>query len=98
MYNTAGPIFFDLERETNETAADKWKRILDVEKNCEFETITAAELIASKFVFFIGKSTGDYELKKKIRKSDMSIEAITVAIHEYIYEKLNESPKIEEEK
>ena len=28
----------------------------------------------------------------------MSIEAITDAIHEYMYEKLNESPKTEEEK
>ena len=72
--------FFDLKRETNETTADVWKKILDVEKNCEFETITAAELIASKLVSLIRKSTGGYELKK-IRKSDMFIEAITEAIH-----------------
>ena len=90
--------FFDLKREINETAANVWKRILDVEKNCEFETITAAELIVSKFLSLIGKSTGDYDLKKKIRKSDMSIEARTDAIHEYMYEKLNESPETEEEK
>ena len=90
--------FFDLKREINETAADVWKRILDVEKNCEFETITAAELIASKFLSLIGKSTGDYELKKKIRKSDMSIEASTDAIHECVYEKPNDSPETEEEK
>ena len=90
--------FFDIKRETNETAADVWKRILDVEKKCECETITAAELIASKFLSLIGKSTGDYEFKKKIRKSDKSIEAITDAIHEYMYEKLNESPESEKEK
>ena len=90
--------FFDLKRESNETAADVWKRILEVEKNCEFETITAAELLASKFLSLIGKSTGDYELKKKIRKSDMSVEAITEAIHEYAYEKLNESPETDEDK
>ena len=90
--------FFDLKRETNETAADLWKRILDVEKNCEFETITAAELIASNFLSLIGTFTGDYELKKKIRKNDMSIEAITGAIHENVYEKLNESSETEEEK
>ena len=75
-----------------------WKRILDVENNCEFETIAAAELIASKFISLLGKSTGDFELKKKIRKSNMSIEAITDAIHEYMYEKLNKSPETEEEK
>ena len=81
MYNTAGQIFLNLKKETNETAGNIWKRILDVEKNCEFETKTAAELIASKFQSLIGMSTGDYELKKKIRKSNMSVEAITDAIN-----------------
>ena len=90
--------FFDLKREDGKTAAEVWKRILEVEKNCEFETITAAELLASKFLSLIGKSTGDYDLKKKIRKSDMSLEAITDAVHEYMYEKLNDSPETEEEK
>ena len=57
--------FCDLKREDGETAADVWNRILDVETNCEFETITAAELLASKFLSRIGKSTGDYDLKKR---------------------------------
>ena len=90
--------FFNLKREHGESAADVWKRILEVEKNCEFETIIAAELLASKFLSVIGKSTGDYDLKKKIRKSDMSSEAITEALHEYMYEKLTDSPETEEEK
>ena len=89
---------FDLKREDGETAEDVWKRILEVEKNCEFETITAAELLASKFLSLIGTSTGDYDLEKKIRKGDMSVEAITDAIHEYMYEKLNDSPETEKEK
>ena len=90
--------FFELKREEGESAADVWKRILTIERNCEFETITAAELLASKFLSVIGKSTGDYDLKKKIRKSDMSVEAITDALHEHMYEKLNDSPETEEEK
>ena len=90
--------FFDLKREDGKSAADVWKRILEVEKNCEFETITAAELLSSKFLSVIGKSTCDYDLKKKIRKSDMSIEAITEALHEYMYKKLNDSPETEEGK
>ena len=44
------PDFSDLKREDGETAADVWKRILEVEKICEFETITAAKLLASKFL------------------------------------------------
>ena len=34
---------------------------------------------------------GDYELKKKIRKSNMTIETITDLIHEYMYDRLNDS-------
>ena len=66
-------------------------------KNCEFEEITAAELLASKFLSVIGKTTGDNDLKKKIKKGDMSVEAITDTIHEYMYEKMNESRDTEEE-
>ena len=54
--------------------------------------------MASKFLSVIGKSTGDYDLKKKIRKSDMSVEAITEGLYEHMYEKLNDSPGTEEEK
>ena len=87
-----------MKREEGESAADVWKLILAIERNCEFETITAAQLLASKCLSVIGKSTGDYDLKKKIRKSDMSVEAITEALHEHMYEKLNDSPETEEEK
>ena len=45
----------------------------------------------------IGKTTGDYDLKKKIRKSDISVEAITEAQREYMYEKLGDSPVTEDE-
>ena len=83
--------FFNIKRENGESAADVWKRILEIEKKCEFENITPAELIASKFLSLIGKSSGDYELKRKIKKSNMTIDAITEAIHEHMYEKLNET-------
>ena len=46
--------FFGIERDKNETAEDVWTRLLEVEKNCEFENITAAELLASKFLSLIG--------------------------------------------
>ena len=57
--------FFDLKRNNGESAADVWKRILEIEKNCEIENIIAAEFLASKFLSLIGKSTGDHGLKKK---------------------------------
>ena len=83
--------FFGRTREPNETAEDVWTRILKTEKNCDFDKLTPAELIASKFLSLIGRSTGDYELKKKIRKSDMIKETITDLIHEYMYDRLNDS-------
>ena len=83
--------FFGITREKHETVEDVWTRILKVEKNCEFENVTPAELIASKFLSVIGRSTGDYELKKKIRKSDMTIETIAALILEHMYDRLNDS-------
>ena len=83
--------FFGITREPNESAEDVWTRILQTEKNCEFDNVTPAELITSKFLSLIGRSTRDYELKKKIRKSDMTIETITDLIHEYMYDRLNDS-------
>ena len=60
--------------------------------------MTPAELIASKFLSVIGRSTGDYGLKKKIRKSDMIIETITALIHEHMYDRLNESNNLNDGK
>ena len=42
--------FFGASREKHETAEDVWTRILQVEKNCEIENVTSAELMASKFL------------------------------------------------
>ena len=90
--------FFELKREPGESAADTWKRILEIEKNCEFEEITAAELLASKFLSVIGNNQNDKELKKKIKEGDMSIDNITEAIHEHIYRQQNLSDSEEETK
>ena len=55
-------------------------------QNCEFDNVTPAELIASKFLSLIGRSTGDSEQKKKIRERNMTIETIPDMIHEYVYD------------
>ena len=83
--------FFGITREKQETAEDVWTRMLQVEKNCEFENVTPDDPLASKILSVIGRSTGDYELKKKIRNSDTTIETITTLIHEHIYDRLNGS-------
>ena len=83
--------FFGITREKHESVEDVWTRILQVEKNCEFENVTPAKLIASKFLSVIGRSTENYETKKGIRKSDMTIETITALIHEHMYDRLKDS-------
>ena len=77
--------FFNLKREPGESAAETWKRILEIEKNCE--EITPAELLASNFLSVIRNTIGDNELKKKTKTGDISVEAITDTIHKYMYKK-----------
>ena len=60
--------FINLKKEHRESAAYTWKRILELEKNCEFEEIKAAETLASKFQSVIGKTTREKDQKKKIKK------------------------------
>ena len=57
---------FRITREKHETAEEVKSRILQVEKNCEFENVTPAELLASKFLSVIGRSTGD---RRKLEKA-----------------------------
>ena len=62
-----------------------------MEKNCDIQNVTPAYLTASKFLSLIGRSTGDYELRKKIPESGITIETITALIHEHMYDRLNDS-------
>ena len=62
-----------------------------MEKNCDIQNVTPAELTASKFLSLIGRSTGDYELSKKIRESGITIETITAVIHDHMYDRHNDS-------
>ena len=87
MYSTAGRISSTKKKKT-----ENRQRMFG---NESFEKVTAAEFPASNFLSPIGKSTDNYEIKKKIRKSDMSVETITDILHEYMYGKLNDSPETE---
>ena len=55
------------------------------------------EHVASKFLSEIGNSSGD-DLKKQIRKRDMSVETISEALQVYMFEKLNDSQETGDEK
>ena len=69
MSNTVEPIFFYLKRENGESAADVWKRIPEVERNCDMKTITAAELLASKLLSITNVSqTTNHGHKTRVNK------------------------------
>ena len=89
--------FFKIKREPGESAAETWKRILETEKNCEFKEVTVAELLASKFLSVIGKTTGDNDLKKKTKET-RHVGASNYRYNPRIHvQKMNESKDSEEE-
>ena len=90
--------FSGITREKHETAEDVWTRILQVEKNCEFENVTPAELIASTFLSVIDRSTGDYASKEKTRQSEKTIKTMTALIREHMYDRLNDSNNLNDGK
>ena len=53
-----------MKGEPGESAAETWKPVLETAKKCEFEEITAAELLESKFIIVTVKMTRDNDLKK----------------------------------
>ena len=57
--------FFGITREPNETAEDVWTGILQTEKNCEFDRVTPAELIASKIFISHWKIYGGLRNEEK---------------------------------
>ena len=82
--------FVNRKKGPGKSTAETWNQIGEIVENCGFEQTTAAERLASKLLSVVGKTTVDNDLKKKMNKGDMSMEAITNTIYEYMYEK-NES-------
>ena len=55
-------------------------------------------MLASKLLSLIGELTGDNVLKEKITMSNMSVKAITEAVHYYMYENWTKQPNVKTEK
>ena len=49
--------FFNMKPEDSETLDEYWKRLVDIERNCDFGTITAGEIITYKFASTIKDKT-----------------------------------------
>ena len=64
-YNNHGEIFWTKQTEA-ETPEDFWRRLIEIGKDCNFESITAEELLISKFMTAItDKNFRDKLMKEK---------------------------------
>ena len=69
-YHNRGDIFWAKQTE-EETPEDFWRRLIEIEKECNFNTISAEELLISKYMTAItGKKLRDKSMKKNNRTEE----------------------------
>ena len=91
-YHNRGEFFWTKQTEA-ETPEDFWRRLIEIEKECNFESITAEELFISKFMIAItDKKLRDKLMKEKKPEMKKTIEMIK----QNTYEKKNNKNTIPE--
>ena len=91
-YHNRGEFFWTKQTEA-ETPEDFWRRLIEIEKECNFESITAEELLISKFMTAItDKKLRDKLMKEKKPEMKKTIEMIK----QNTYEKKNNKNTIPE--
>ena len=91
-YHNRGEFFWTKQTEA-ETPEDFWRRLIEIEKECNFESITAEELLISKFMTAITeKKLLDKLMKEKKPEMKKTIEMIK----QNTYEKKNNKNTIPE--
>ena len=91
-YHNRGEFFWTKQTEA-ETPEDFWRRLIEIEKECNFESITAEELLISKFTTAItDKKLRDKLMKEKKPEMKKTIEMIK----QNTYEKKNNKNTIPE--
>ena len=91
-YHNGGEFFWTKQTEA-ETPEDFWRRLIEIEKECNFESITAEELLISKFMTAItDKKLRDKLMKEKKPEMKKTIEMIK----QNTYEKKNNKNTIPE--
>ena len=91
-YHNRGDFFWAKQSE-NETPEEFWRRHIEIEKNCNFGTILAEELLISKYMTAItDKKLRDKLMKEKTLEMKKTIEMIK----QNTYEKKNKKNTIPE--
>ena len=68
--------FFNIQQDGNETLDEYWKRLVDIERKCKFNSITAEEIITYKFAATINDKNARDKFVKGPLKLQMVLETI----------------------
>ena len=91
-YHNRGDFFWAKQTE-DETPEEFWKRLIEIEKECNFNAISAEELLISKYMTAIT----DKKLRDKIMKEKtLELKKIIELIKQNTYEKKNKKNTIPE--
>ena len=76
-YHSCGDFFW-AKQEENETPEEHWKKLITLEKNCEFKDIKQEDLLISKFITSItDKKLQEKLMREKTLNLKTTVELIT---------------------
>ena len=83
--------FFNMKQDDNETLDEYWKRLVDIERKCEFNNITAEEIITYK----IAATIKDKRARDKFIKGALKIQLVleTIELDNYNRKYGDKKPK-----
>ena len=73
--------FFNIQQDDNETLDEYWKRLVDIEQKCEFNSITPEEIITYKFAATINEK----EARDKFIKGPLKLQMVLKTIEQDNY-------------
>ena len=84
--------FFNMKQDDNETLDEYWKRLLDIDRKCDFNNITAEEIITYKFAATIN----DKRARGKFIKGPLKLQLVleTIELDNYNRKYGDKKPKI----
>ena len=88
--------FFNMKQEENETLDEYWKRLVDIERKCDFNNVTPKEIITYKFAATIK----DKKARDKFIKGPLKIQLVleTIELDNYNRKYGDKKPKIKKAK
>ena len=87
-YHSCGDFFW-AKQEENETPEEHWKKLVTLEKNCDFKNIKQEDILISKFI----TSITDKKLREKlIREKTLELKTTIELLTQNSYDRRNKNP------